>query len=649
MQSNLDVINALGLYLERGWGLFPVGRNSKQPITEHGFYDATTDDLVIADWVNSHPACGWGIPTGSDTALVIDVDDPNSWDELVAGREVPDTYSILTPRGGRHLYFLHPDGFDIRNSQGLLAKGVDVRGNGGYVVVPPTVGYEVVSDADIAELPPWLQKSLLIGGTERKPPERTPGQPVAAGERHSFFLQRSVKLARLGNDAEEITAMLRGYADDSRLMEAGDHPIEDKELESIAITAVEKYGTDAPLALSAGELSSVLGQDALPLIPWADAKYGPSIDDYVRALDEVGLELRRSALDDAVFLGDQPMSDKQFEALRLILHQGGYKAETLLKSGVENAASRASYHPILSWWESEDWDGVAHIHQLAEYFTDRHDMFDVWLRRWCIGSVARMLSGAGGTQNRMLVLEGKQGIGKSYFPRWLVGPMLDYYREGPIQVEDKDARLRLGNMWINEVGELGATFRKEDRDALKFFLTQQVVVERRPYSHYDVRIIARCSFIGTLNSEGGFLTDPTGNRRYFISSFTDIDWAYADKVDPQQVWAEALAAYRAGEPWELQSDESKIADGINEEYEAYDPLVEDISHLFEIDAGNMDLWTSSEDIRMAIEANLVGRGLGRITPQRVGKALVRLGAVAIRNWQDGNRVRGYGGVGKKTS
>jgi len=646
MESNLEVLSTLSPYIVRGWPVFPVARASKAPIPEHGFYDATTDDLVIAEWIQSHPACGWGIPTGEKTALVIDVDDPASWIDFVGGREVSATYEIRTPRGGRHLYFVPPDGFDIRNSQGLLADGVDVRANGGYVVVPPTDGYEVVNDGELAPLPSWIQKELLVDKAAASVPDRTPGTPVPAGARHAFFLRRSVKLARLGQDADEIVAMLRGYSDDSRLMEAGDHPVTRDELQKIATSAVGKYGVDAPLSFSDDELQKVLGQDTELVSDWGE-KFSPSIDNYVRALDEGGFGLQRSSLDDGILLGERPLSDKQYHVIRLLLHDRGYRHETLLKSAIENAASRRTYNPILAWWDSEPWDGVAHIHNLAGYFKDRHDMFDVWLRRFCIGSVAKVLAETGGVQNRMLVLESKQGLGKSHFSRWLAGPLTDFYREGAIRADDKDARIRLASMWLNEVGELGGTFRKEDRDALKFFLSMSNIVERRPYGHFDVRLISRTSFIGTLNSEGGFLTDPTGNRRYFISSFTEIDWAYSKQIDVQQVWAEALAAYRGGEGWELRQDEAKIAEGINEGYEVYDPLVEDLTHIFIVEPGNMDMWTSSEDIRLAIESGLQGRGLGRVTPHRIGKALARLGCEGQRQRVSGKQERGYSGIKRR--
>ena len=93
-----------------------------------------------------------------------------------------------------------------------------------------------------------------------------------------------------------------------------------------------------------------------------------------------------------------------------------------------------------------------------------------------LGTVGKVINH---DQNFMLVLDGRQDIGKSSLVRWLC-PLPDYFIEGAIVPDDKDSTLRLIRHWIWEVGELQSTTRKADREALKNFITTV------SYTHLDV-------------------------------------------------------------------------------------------------------------------------------------------------------------------
>jgi hypothetical protein len=132
-------------YAERGWPTFPTV--NKRPLTEHGLLDATTDPEVIRDrrrrWPHSVPA----IVTGKISGLVvldIDIDEAKGVNGLDALDALgiathPETPTAHTPRGGIHMLFAHP-GYEVRNSAGKIGAGLDVRGDGGYIVAPPEPG-----------------------------------------------------------------------------------------------------------------------------------------------------------------------------------------------------------------------------------------------------------------------------------------------------------------------------------------------------------------------------------------------------------------------------------------------------------------------------------------------------------------------------
>jgi hypothetical protein len=113
----------------------------KHPMTPNGVKDATTDLAQIKEWFGQRPYPNLGIATGNGL-VVIDVDKKSggygSMDRLEKEfRKLPRNNVVRTGGGGLHIYLRSKD--EIRNSSGKLGPGIDVRGDGGYVVAPPSV------------------------------------------------------------------------------------------------------------------------------------------------------------------------------------------------------------------------------------------------------------------------------------------------------------------------------------------------------------------------------------------------------------------------------------------------------------------------------------------------------------------------------
>jgi predicted P-loop ATPase len=236
-----------------------------------------------------------------------------------------------------------------------------------------------------------------------------------------------------------------------------------------------------------------------------------------------------------------------------------------------------SYHPIQDYLNDLKWDGMTNIKYLCSHFTSNYatgcnipnDVFEQFFTRWIIGAVAKSLDGK---QNLMFVIDGPQGVGKSHFVRWLAsGVPPQFFLEKAINPSDKDDEVRLISKWIWEVAELGSTARKSDREALKHFITVMQVTVRKPYGHYDIVKPALANLIGTINNEAGFLTDPTGNRRFLVCTITDIDWTYLN-LSVDQVWAEAVHRYKTDGLPPLTEDEQKLQECLNDNYMVSDPF-----------------------------------------------------------------------------
>jgi hypothetical protein len=155
--------------------VFPLsGKKPVIPKSEggNGFKDATTDVLVIQDWLNRYPqTTGLGTPTGNGI-FVLDVDPAKGGEEslraLLNGHEaLPATRETLTGGGGRQIFFSVPYGLTIPNSVSTLGAGLDIRGDGGYVVLPPIhpSRYEEALRVEGRRLLPDCTGSRLVAGS----------------------------------------------------------------------------------------------------------------------------------------------------------------------------------------------------------------------------------------------------------------------------------------------------------------------------------------------------------------------------------------------------------------------------------------------------------------------------------------------------
>lgn len=167
-----DNLHAALTYARRGWRVVPVPPGSKVPTITAWQKEGTTDEARIRHWWTTAPDHGIGIVCGEASGLwVLDVDvagdkagDETLAELIDAHGPLPDTYEVVTGSGGRHIYLKWPQGQIIRNSaSGALGPGLDVRGEGGFVVAPPSLHasgrrYEVEASAPthIAPAPAWL-------------------------------------------------------------------------------------------------------------------------------------------------------------------------------------------------------------------------------------------------------------------------------------------------------------------------------------------------------------------------------------------------------------------------------------------------------------------------------------------------------------
>lgn len=145
MNVSWPVARAAAVFADAGVPIFPCAPGGKQPITSAGFHDATTDPGQVQAWWARFPEANIGMPTGAASSLVVvdvDVHGPvNGYEALAraerAGLVTGPELVARSPSGGLHLYFPASPGIQQRSWQAGRA-GVDFRGDGGYIIVPPS-------------------------------------------------------------------------------------------------------------------------------------------------------------------------------------------------------------------------------------------------------------------------------------------------------------------------------------------------------------------------------------------------------------------------------------------------------------------------------------------------------------------------------
>jgi hypothetical protein len=259
---------------------------AKHPRTAHGLLDATTDEHTIRDWWARWPDANVAIRTGAESCWVLDVDPAkggeNSLAELVARHgPIPETVEALTGGGGRHLDFQHPGlGIRIPNSAGHLGPGLDVRGDGGYAIVSPSVHrsgrdytWEVAhhpDDVPLAPAPAWLLELVLTPpGSENGNGHRSAEdwaallQGAPEGQRHTVLCQIAGHYLGLGIAPAEVEEIVLGVA--ARCRPPHDPADVRKVVRDFAAKDAAKGAPDAePLGIGLGEF---LAQQFPPLEP----------------------------------------------------------------------------------------------------------------------------------------------------------------------------------------------------------------------------------------------------------------------------------------------------------------------------------------------------------------------------------------------
>ena len=572
----------------------------KHPRTARGFLDASRDLVQIKAWWREFPTASVGVAVDPSGIFLLDIDPRNEGDEglndlIQAHQPLPDTPIVLTGGGGRHIWFKRPEipqGFKFKP---LIAPGVEVKCQQGYVVVPPslhaagrTYDWELsahLDDIPLAPPPQWVVQLALTPIAQESQSSSTAN--AAEGMIGRAFIEAGWWIRDLLPDRgvvrcpweSEHTSGVRG--DSSTVVFApragrtlgyfhcshahcANRSLDDvlKALPEAAVKKARKHVPPPP---------PDTGNTTDPKADWCKLLAFSASGAYRRIEGNAALLLANDPewkgllqydeLRDVVFFGGpvpampgfpspspgEILTDAHYQYIQhwLARNRGLDLGHDVIGRAVKVAARAIIVNPLLTYLDSLKWDGIPRVSLWLDQYlhAERTPQAEAMGRMWLVSCVARARR-PGCQADHMLVLEGAQGSGKSSAVRILGG---EFYRGNLPSLRDTDRACHaIQGGWLIEVGELDA-LRGAEGTRVKNFLTQTTDHYRSPYAREYVSRPRRCVFIGTTN-ESTYLQDTTGARRFWPVRVGELD-RHGLERDRDQLWAEADHLLKQGATW----------------------------------------------------------------------------------------------------
>lgn len=677
---------------DQGLHLFEQALANGRPLNM-GLRTGSEGGFVVVDLDAAKPEKG--SPDGLTSLLSWAAEQGVPADELEV---LTQTVTSQTPSGGLHILFAQPPDLEVPSVAGVLAPGVDLRGAGGQIVAPPSSCHPTSPGSytwlrapwafPLLPVPHWLRRWVhehaaftrrsspgesarkedtpdldtfrdrvwLLASKRQTPSKSEParlakelveGGPGPADGAHEPFLRLTGLLAREWPDARPET--LVGYMERGLSARASSaHPPHEiirmlkgaQRLEQ-SRRAEREGGWRAKLSYTdEGAIKQVASNATIIL---------RNHDDWKGVL---GYDLRKGT---GVFVKPPPFTHAGLEPEKIpreltdtdasrvgqwfVERIGTTMPTTTCAEALAVTIEDQSFDLFEAYLQGLRWDGAARLDTWLNVLCGaEQNAYTAFVgSKWLISAVARTFA-PGCQVDHMLVLEGEQGKGKSTTLRNLL-PHPDLFTDQLGDISNKDGQLSVHGPVIIEASELDA-FSKKEHSAVKKFVSLRDDRLRKPFARSMSTALRRCVFAGSTN-EDNYLKDSSGNRRYWPVRVHDCRPELAVQFR-DQLWAEAVFRYRAGEPWHP-PHEGYVLDllkSAQEERFAEDPWADRIGNWIEENALTVD-WDNITLTQIARSALfLQDSQLNVSISHRIGDVVKRLGFERVRSRApDGARPR----------
>lgn len=541
MEDKIDILEYAIKYAKMGLAIHPVNQKDKTPYLKAWQERATTDLSQIRTWWRTYPnamiGCATGKKSGGICVIDIDRDDQKGVDGYESMRhfwreygEFADSWQSITGRGGYHYFFKTSK--EIKNRVGIL-DGVDIRGDGGYVVLPPSMHpngnrYEWEYDPDETDLADANDTVNYLLNLKPDKPTSSFVAPavIPEGQRNDMIFKSACSLQSKGFSDEAIMIAMQAENENKCIV-----PLDQEEVENIVLSVVNRYEKGKPIYVHDDGVA-IQGQRD-PIFDLTDkGKIKKTIQNICEAIEydsELYGVLSLNELTGTPYIKRAVPWDKENyprdwtnaddSNLRLYLeNKYGFTQDKKINDALVIVSKRHQFHPIrerlseIYKTADKNMCSGAIRKLLVEYMgCDDIDYNYEVMKIFMLGAITRVFH-PGCKFDYTMILYGAQGFGKSEFLRRLA-MCDDWFSDSFGSFEGDKAIEKIQGIWIIEMAELKALKREKDAEAFKAFLTSQSDYFRMPYDRRAEKHKRMCVFAGTTNDRNIFI-DKTGNRRF---------------------------------------------------------------------------------------------------------------------------------------
>jgi len=389
------------------------------------------------------------------------------------------------------------------------------------------------------------------------------GVSYTPGHRHDYMVQASYLFCRFGVALDELNTWAEQEWSDMPQQERDDvishcYKRGQDDFGTWRIGRASKDSSDKRALMSTTEIRA-----------WLEEHYRV----YYNLVTDQNVFCKKSELVEVNIL-----DEREIETMRCEMEQDTGKrvlprdVQSVLKSNFAQL-----FHPVRSYLDAlPEWDGKDRVAELAALVTVEPTQASVsrekaqeqflWaLHKWLVGSVATWMSDRQRSE-QVLVLIGEQGIYKTNFFRHLLPPPLRpyFWENNHNSFSQKDDKLALTESCIADIEEIEA-FADRETAELKSLVSAYYIKERRPYAKFRTPKARLASFCATGNTQR-FLTDLTGNRRWFCFLVNHIEKPWEWTIDYQQLYAQLRDEYLQGFQFWLEKPEERRLERMNEAF-----------------------------------------------------------------------------------
>jgi predicted P-loop ATPase len=609
----------------------------------------------LKEWF-TNPANGIGTLTGQGGIDWIDLDRKNFETQADCDNaramileKCDRTYFESTKSGGAHIAvkLAQPKAFTNFQIGSEGQHAGEFLGHGRFVVLSPTPGYVALNGDEIACVE--SAEALGIVPTGNKP-ESTEAAEIDEANKNfdmdkppvaiELLISKKCKDILQGSKVEDvskaITTLARELYAVAEWYPAQALPVTGN-AETLLRVAAEKLGVDSDrlsrILESVPQYGNIPSLVKFGGVNKAIAFFRKQRKSTVKG-DEVCAELRKirdlrayyegrlafNQLSQKIEIDGVAVEDIEGERVVYVESTNKTIGVDVFCTVVRVIANENSYHPVAVYLEGvagEHGEDTSILDNIAKrYFGVSDDLYDIYVKRWLISAVARVFD-PGCKADCALFLQGGQGAGKSTFFSNLAGK--DFFSDSLGDANsNKDEILLMHRFWLHEWSELESVFRKKEMATVKSFMARRFDSVRPPYRRDLVDLKRSCVFCGTTN-EGNFLSDSTGDRRFWIIPVNGEIPVGLMESERDKIWAAAVALYRAGEQWHLLKSEEAQSRELNAQFRSLDPWHEKIAMFI----GGRDCVSTNEILNECFEIEL--KSIGKREQLRVSSVMTALG------------------------